>query len=102
MIYIALAILGFVAILLVFRLLSSISKRRNRLTVSQVADTIEKHIKGTDGPWDWDEFTSIAAPDPRLNAVRLRCIDLDGLVLPDQRNRELEKIVADLRAEGRS
>lgn len=96
--YVLFAILGVIAILLLFRLLSYESKRRNRLSAPEVADAIEKHIDETEGPHDWDYFTSIAIPDPHLDAVRLRCIELDALVLPEQRNRELKKIADELRS----
>lgn len=52
MIFALLIILGVLGTLLLFRLLTWISKRRNRLSAFQVADAIEKRIKETDGPWD--------------------------------------------------
>ena len=84
-------------LLLLFHVLEIVSKRRNRLTPFQVADIIEKHIDGSDGPYDWDYFTSVPIADPRLDAIRLRCIKTD-YVLPEQRNRELKKIIQDLRS----
>ena len=95
------AILSFAAVLLIllfFRLMTVISKRRNRLTPVQVADKIERHIQGTEGPFDWDHFTSVPISGERLDAIRLRCIELDNRA-PEQRDRELGKIVEDLRRE---
>ena len=60
-----------------FRLLTYISKRRNRLTAGEVADKIERHIQGTEGPSDWDHFTSVPIDDDRLDEIRLRCTELD-------------------------
>lgn len=92
---------GVVAVLVLFRLLSFVSKRRNRLTPTEVGEAIQKHIDGTEGQWDWDHFTSTGIADPHLDAIRLRCVELD-ILLPEQRNRELSKIVDDLRNMARS
>jgi hypothetical protein len=84
------------AIWATFRVLSLISKRRNRRTPGEVADAIKKHVNGTEGQWDWDHFTSIPIADERLDAIRLQCIDLD-LLPREQRNHELINIVEGLR-----
>jgi hypothetical protein len=102
MIYVFLAVLSLVATLFLFRLLSAAARRRNRPTVSEVADKISRHADGTEGPYDWDEFTSVPIADRRLDAAVRRCIQLDSIVLPEQRGRELKKIADELRRRTRS
>jgi hypothetical protein len=69
-----------------------------RRSDQEVADFIENHVHGTEGPHDWDDFTSIPISDRRLNAIRLRCVQLDD-EHPDDRRAELRSIVQDLRKE---
>jgi hypothetical protein len=94
-------LIGFVAVLAIvpfFRLLTGISKRLNRRSSAEVADKIEGHIQGTEGPWDWDDFTSVPIADDRLDAIRLRCLELEH-ALPEERTEELNRIVERLRNE---
>lgn len=83
------AVFAVIAILGLFRLLTTLSKRRNRLTAADVADKIERHIEGTEGPFDWDAFISIPISDDQLDEIRLRCSDTDVA--------QLRTIVEDLR-----
>jgi hypothetical protein len=81
-----------------FRLLTYISKRRNRLTAGEVADKIERHIQGTEGPSDWDHFTSIPIADDRLDEIRLRCTELDTPTpISAGKMEELKRVVQRLR-----
>lgn len=66
-------------------------------TSKEVATFIENHERGAEGPYDWDNFTSIPISDPLLDAIRLRCVQLDD-EHPDDRFAELRRIVRDLRA----
>jgi hypothetical protein len=91
MTYLVIVFAAVLAILPLFRLLTVISKRRNRLTAAEVADRIERHIQGTEGPWDWDRFTSVPISDDRLDAIRLQCVELQ------ERTEELKMIVERLR-----
>ncbi|MFZ1087121.1 MAG: hypothetical protein WAN35_19325 [Terracidiphilus sp.] len=88
-------IISFIIVILgivpLFRLLNYISKKRNRPTVDEVAEAIEMHIDGTEGPWDWDDFTSIPMADDRLDEIRLRCIEFE------QNPEELKRIVEELK-----
>ena len=93
---IILVCLAITGILLLFCVLSSYSKRRNRFTAAQVADAIEKHLMGKEGQWDWDTFTSLPINNDRLDAIRKQCIKLDDEA-PEIRMRELRKIIDDLR-----
>jgi hypothetical protein len=96
MMYILYVLLGLIAAAVLFRSLSFASKHRNQLTAAEVADTIEKHIQGAEGPWDWDDFTSIPIADDYLDKIRLRCLQLD-YELPEERIQELSRIVERLR-----
>ncbi len=69
--------------------------RRNR---QEVIAYLLKHITGTDGTYDWDDFTSIPISDHRLNSIRLRCIKLDD-ELPEEREAEIKKIIEELESE---
>jgi hypothetical protein len=60
-----------------FRILTYVSKRRNRMTGPNVADIIENHLNGIDGPYDWDQFTSAPIADQWLDQIRVRSIELD-------------------------
>jgi len=63
-----------------------------RRSVQEVVTFIENHIRGAEGPHDWDDFTSIQIAEPALNAIRLRCVQLDD-EHPDERYAELKKII---------
>jgi hypothetical protein len=89
---------GMIAIVPFFRLFTNISKRRNQLTGDDVADFIERHIQGTEGKWDWDEFTSIPIANDGLDRIRERCSELDGpLPISQETEQELRNIVERLR-----
>jgi hypothetical protein len=81
---------------LLFYVLTRITKWRNRLTYDQVEKVIEKHLDENEGPWDWDDFTSLPIRDDYLDEVRLRCIELDSVPSFD-RTPELERILRELR-----
>jgi len=46
--------------------------RKRKVTAEQFADELERHLLGTESPWDWDETSTVAIADPRLEEVRLR------------------------------
>src|SRR5438132_14304578 len=41
-----------------------------KVTPEQFADELERHLLGTDGEWGWDDTTSIAIADERLDNLR--------------------------------
>lgn len=61
------------------------------------ADELERHLLGTEGPWEWDDTSSVAIADPQLEEVRLRLgPNLDSLS-EDKDKDELRAIIAALR-----
>ena len=86
--------LGIIVLLLVIAALPS----KRHVTADQFADELERHLLGTEGPWDWDDATSVRIADPRLEAVRLRMGEnLDSLSTDEDKD-ELRAIIADLRS----
>ena len=70
---------------------------KRHVTPEQFADELERHLLGTEGPWDWDDTTSVAIADPRLEAVRMRLgPNLDSLIHDEDKD-ELRAIIAGLR-----
>ena len=73
--------------------------KRNR---AEVAGIIEQFLDGTGGRWDWDDFTSMRVADPKLDAIRVRCVELhDATASPaycgPDGMKELRQIVERLR-----
>jgi hypothetical protein len=84
---------GIVVLMLVIAALPS----KRHVTAEQFADELERHLLGTEGPWDWDDTTSVRIADPRLEAVRMRLGEnLDSLSRDEDKD-ELRAIIADLR-----
>lgn len=46
-------------------------------TPLEVAEDLEALADGREGPWDWDDFTSIEIRDPALDAIRDRVARLE-------------------------
>jgi len=68
-----------------------------KVTPEQFADELERHLLGTGGPWDWDDTTSVAIADTRLEEVRSRLgPNLDSLSHEEDKD-ELRAIIAALR-----
>ena len=90
--------LAIVLVLLIFRFLTALSKRRNRRSGPEIAATISRHIQGIDTSEEWDQFISVPIPDKRLDEIRRRCIQLDnpGARSPNEIN-EFNEIVEMLR-----
>ncbi|MCU1308947.1 MAG: hypothetical protein JWO20_72 [Candidatus Angelobacter sp.] len=76
--WLGLAILA-VILVLVF---TSKAKRSKR----EIIASIENHANGTEGGWDWDDFTSIRIADPFLEAARIECLRIENEELPWERN----------------
>jgi hypothetical protein len=70
---------------------------KRKVTPEQFADELETHLLGTGGLWDWDDTTSVAIADPRLEEVRSRLgPNLDSLSHEKDKD-ELRAIIAALR-----
>ncbi len=54
------------------------------VTPQQFADELEKHLLGHEGPYDWDNTTSFALADAKLNALVARLPDFDRLDTPEK------------------
>jgi hypothetical protein len=84
---------GIVVLMLVIAAFPS----KRHVTAEQFADELERHLLGTEGPWDWDDTASVRIADPRLEAVRMRLGEnLDSLSRDEDKD-ELRAIIADLR-----
>jgi len=59
-----------------------------RRTALEVTDFLVNHLTGAEMPHAWDEFTSVPIVDPRLEGIRLRCVQLEN-ERPDVRVSEL-------------
>jgi hypothetical protein len=96
--YLAAGVLGLLCFGAVFHLLNLLSKRRNRLTPGQVADAIQRHLEGNEGPRDWDYFTSIPIADENLDKIRLRCIEIADAPSSQVSRKEIREIISHLRS----
>jgi hypothetical protein len=89
-------ILVALGVLTFFYVLTWVTKFRNRLTAEQVVKVMERHLDQNEGPWDWDEFTSLPIHDDYLDKIRLRCIELDSVPSFD-RVPELKRMIEEIR-----
>jgi hypothetical protein len=90
-----LVVVPFGIILLAFFIAALPIKRK--VTPEQFAEELERHLLGTEGPWDWDDTTSVAIADPRLEELRSRLgRNLDSLSHENDKD-ELRAIIAALR-----
>ena len=69
---------------------------KRKISPQQFADELERHLLGTEGKWDWDDTTSIAISDERLERIRQSLSKFDLLTRAKDRD-ELEAIIAALR-----
>lgn len=70
---------------------------KRKVAPEQFADELERHLLGTEGPWDWDDTRSVAIADPRLEEVRSRLgPNLDSLSHEKDKD-ELRAVIAALR-----
>jgi hypothetical protein len=69
---------------------------RRKITPEQFAGELERHLLGTEGQWDWDDTTSIAIADERLERIRWNLSKFDSL-MQEKDKEELKAIIAALR-----
>jgi hypothetical protein len=71
---------------------------KRKVTPEQFADELERHLLGTEGKWDWDDTTSIAIDDERLERLRWELAKFDSDSLTQEKDKvELRAIIAALR-----
>ena len=91
-----LVVVPFGIIVLVFLIAALPVKRKRRVTPQQLADELEEHLLGKEGEWDWDDVTSVAIADDRLELIRWELSQFDSL--SDEKDREeLRSLIAALR-----
>ena len=66
------------------------------VTPQELADELERHLIGNEGPYDWDATTPVAVADERLNLLIPRLIEYDRLDTAEKRE-EFRKIIDALR-----
>ena len=86
-----------VGLLILFKLLSWISKKRNRRTPSYLADLLERHILGADDRWEWDDFISTPFANKELERLRVQCTELGQYPLSNSQIQQLRDWVSVLR-----
>ena len=69
---------------------------KRKVSPRQYADELESHLLGNEGPWDWDDTTSIAIADDRLERLRQGLSKFDSLRSQEDRA-ELRMIIDALR-----
>jgi hypothetical protein len=84
-----------IALLVIWVALGKWGPGRN-VTPAQFADELEKHLLGTEGPWDWDDITSLRIADDRLDRLRSSLLKFDTLGL-EERRKEFMNIIMALR-----
>jgi hypothetical protein len=82
--------------LIVLAVLVALIPHKRKVTPEQFADEIERHLLGTDGQRGWDDTTSVAIADERLEQIRWGLPKFDSL--KDEKDRdELKALIAALR-----
>lgn len=80
-----LLVVPFGIIVLAFLIAAALGGKR-KVTPQQFADELERHLLGTEGKWDWDDVTSVAIADNRLELIRWELARFD--CLSDEKDRE--------------
>jgi len=84
------------AIILIMCLMAAFGGKR-KIAPQQWADELEKHLLGEEGPFDWDNTTSVTMADDRLDRLRPTLIpEYDLLDTPEKRDR-FRRIIETLR-----
>jgi hypothetical protein len=80
-------------------LVSAIVGRKKRIvTAEQFANELERHLLGTEGRWDWDDVTSMAIADERLERIRWKLFEFNCDSLSQQEDKDkLKAIIEALR-----
>ncbi len=60
------------AALILLMILTAVLPIRRKITPQQFAEPLEPHLLGTDGPWGWDDATSVRLADESIEHIRVR------------------------------
>ena len=73
-------------------------RKKEEITAEQLADKLERHLLRTEKNWDWDDLTSCALADERLERMRWMVLDprFDSLKTEKDRD-DFKVIIATLR-----
>jgi hypothetical protein len=83
-------------LLIIAMLLVAALGPKSKITPEQLADRLEKHLLGTEGPYDWDETLNVTPVDERLEILQQGLVDFNQLDTPEKRD-ELRGIIEALR-----
>ena len=83
-------LLGIVGAVIVYR-------RQHRLTPEKWAAQLEKHLLGTEGPYDWKEATTRPFADPKLESLRTRIAQEYKALDTAEKKEAFRKIVESLK-----
>jgi hypothetical protein len=67
------------------------------VTPQELAEELESHLVGNEGPHDWDATTSVELTDERLNRLIPRLIEYDRLDTAEKRE-QFREIIETLRS----
>ena len=86
-----------VVLIVVLAAIAAAFGSKRKITPQEWADELERHLLGTEGPYDWDDTTSVTLADPGLEMLRSTLIpDFDLLDTPEK-TEELRRIIDALR-----
>jgi|SRR6266487_416756 len=85
-----------VGIIILALLVARAAPRKRKVSPEQFADELERHLLGTEGEWDWDDVTSVAIADERLERIRWELPRFDTLS-QEKDKEELKTLIAALR-----
>lgn len=85
------------AILVCLMLAVAALRTKRKITPQEWANELERHLLGTEGPYDWDDTTAVTLADERLESLRSRVMhDFHMLDTPEKRE-EFRQIIEALR-----
>jgi len=82
--------------IIILALLVAAVPRKRKVSPEQFADELERHLLGTEGEWDWDDVTSVAIADERLERIRWELPRFDTLS-QEKDKEDLKTLIAALR-----
>ncbi|SRR6266481_971539 len=82
--------------IIVLAMLVAAVPRKRKVSPEQFADELERHLLGTEGEWDWDDVTSVAIADERLERIRWELPRFDTLS-QEKDKEDLKTLIAALR-----